>query len=92
MKEPQHDGEAAEKDIDGDVTANNQDGQTEQEILDEADTKDDADTKGYEVCFKETITIEACSRDDAFIKARCYWDSNPKPVSTELDVTIVEAD
>ncbi len=86
MHKPEHDADVAERDIDGDVTANNQDGQTEQEILDKANAK------GYKATFSETITVEACNRDEAFIKARNYWDALRKLTSTEVDITVVEAD
>ncbi len=75
MNNVEHDAEVAEKDSDGNVTANNQDGQTAQEIADDAET---AESANYDVTFTHIITVDAVDIDDAVSIASSQWNSRQR--------------
>ena len=75
----------ADKNEQGDVTAKNQDGQTEQQIMDDAQA---ADRTTYDIQFKCSITVEANSEEEAHSFACRYWDEHPKRTTDELNIII----
>lgn len=91
MNDVDHDSNVAEKDGYGNVTANNQDGQTQQEILDEAATEDGGSATGrgtYDVQFKCSTTINASTPEEAHSLACRYWDEHTKQTTDELNITV----
>ena len=83
MDDVDHDSDVAEKDGDGGVTANNQAGQTEQEILDDA-----AGLTTFDVQFKCSTTVEASTPEEAHTLACRYWDEHRKRTTDELNIVI----
>lgn len=99
MNNPDTDKDVAQKDGYGNVTANNQDGQTEQEILDEAAAEDGDVTEQqeqdggaglgtYDIQFKCPTTIEASTPEEAHSLACKYWDEHKKRTTDELNIAV----
>ena len=72
-----HDAKVADKTAEGDVTAKNQEGQTAQEILDDAAAKTDTPVD-YDVTFTYTITVKATDTCNAIGKASNGWNSRQR--------------
>ena len=77
--------DVTDKNAEGDVTAHNQGGQTEQQILDEA-----AERTIYDIQFKHSTTVEASSQEEAHSLACRYWDEHPKRTTDELNIEVKE--
>ena len=75
--------DVADKNAEGDITAKNQDGQTEQEILDEA-----AERTIYDIQFKHSTTVEAYSEEAAYSMACGYWNMHRKRTADEMNIAI----
>ena len=89
MDNPDVDKDVAQKDGYGGVTANNQDGQTEQEILDDVAREDDRDRRTtYDIQFKCSTTIEANTQEEAHSLACKYWDEHKKRTTDELNIAV----
>ncbi len=86
--------EVADKNDYGDVTAKNQDGQTEQEILNDATSEQEieapqnSDITTYDIQFKCSTTVDAHTHDEAYVLACRYWDEHQKRTTDELNITI----
>ena len=96
MNDVEHDADIAKRDSDGGVTANNQAGQTEQDILDDAETEDtdgtgaeDITDTSYDVTFTSTIMVRASDADAAVREASGQWNSRQR-FATDMLIAIVD--
>ena len=82
MNDVDHDADVANKDECGNVTAKNQDGQTAEEILDDAeetgDAAETAEVYSCDVTFTYTITVRAVDADAAVLQASDEWNRRPR--------------